>query len=203
MLVNNRNRNNKQHETNKPQRRKRVVVDKNTEIIVTNNTPHRLIVDNPRMQSSLDLESHGDSDYLTVADLRVIMNTNKRILEGFDLILTDVADGSYELEDVIVYLGLERAYNDYFSLSPNWKRGQVSESDIKDFILKSNPQRFKEVMNNVDDKLRKTIIQTAIVLFKLNEFGDYNKMQVIRDYTNDDIFADAEETEIDENVTLI
>ncbi|HDR7263679.1 TPA: hypothetical protein QCW91_002075 [Bacillus cereus] len=187
----------------RPQRRKRVNVDRNTEVIVVNNEMWRFVYDNPKMQTALDMEKHGDEDYITVSDLRVILNSNRKILEGFSLLITEVVGGEYELEDVLVYLGLDKKYDEYFSLSPEWKRGQVESSDVKEFVLKSNVQKFKHIMETVDAKLSKKIIETAITLFKTGEFGDYQKMQVIRKYAGDDIFADAEETEIDENVEII
>ncbi|WP_257132852.1 hypothetical protein [Bacillus thuringiensis] len=187
----------------RPQRRKRVNVDRNTEVIVVNNEMWRFVYDNPKMQTALDMEKHGDEDYITVGDLRVMLNSNRKILEGFSLLITEVVGGEYELEDVLVYLGLDKKYDEYFSLSPEWKRGQVESSDVKEFILKSNAQKFKHIMETVDSKLSKKIIETAVTLFKTGEFGDYQKMQVIRSYAGDDIFADAEETEIDENVEII
>lgn len=202
----NNSRNNRQEQNQRderPQRRKRVNIDRNTEVIVVNNEMWRFVYDNPKMQTALDMEKHGDEDYITVSDLRVILNSNRKILEGFSLLITEVVGGEYELEDVLVYLGLDKKYDEYFALSPNWKRGQVEASDIKEFILKSNAQKFKHVMETVDSKLVKKIVETAITLFKTGDFGDYQKMQIIRKYVGDDIFLDAEETEIDDSVTII
>lgn len=202
----NNSRNNRQEQNQRderPQRRKRVNIDRNTEVIVVNNEMWRFVYDNPKMQTALDMEKHGDEDYITVSDLRVILNSNRKILEGFSLLITEVVGGEYELEDVLVYLGLDKKYDEYFALSPNWKRGQVEASDIKEFILKSNAQKFKHVMETVDSKLVKKIVETAITLFKTGDFGDYQKMQIIRKHVGDDIFLDAEETEIDDSVTII
>ncbi|KEK23951.1 hypothetical protein [Bacillus gaemokensis] len=201
----NNNRNNRPElnkRDEKPQRRKRVNIDRNTEVIVVNNELWRFVYDNPKMQTALDMESRGDEDYITVGDLRVILNSNRKILEGFSLLITEVVGGEYELEDVLVYLGLDKKYDEYFALSPEWKRGQVDSSDIKEFILKSNTQKFKHVMETSDSKLVKKIIETAVGLFKLGEFGDYQKMQVIRKHVGDEIFEDAEATEVDEDLRI-
>lgn len=183
----------------KPKRRKRVNVDRNTEVIVVNNEPGRFIYNNQRMQTALDMENHGDEEYVTVGDLRVILNSSRKVLEGFKILITDVVNEEYELEDVLVYLGLDKVYESYFSLSPEWKHGQVDSSDIKEFILKSNSKKFKAILETVDAKLRNKIVETSIVLFKLGEFADYQKMQSIRKFTDDEIFLDAEDSEIDED----
>ncbi|WP_144472827.1 hypothetical protein [Bacillus pumilus] len=187
----------------KPKRRKRVNVDRNTEVIVVNNESGRFIYNNQRMQTALDMENHGDEEYVTVGDLRVILNSSRKVLEGFKILITEVVGDEYELEDILVYLGLDKVYESYFSLSPEWKRGQVESSDIKEFILKSNNKKFKAILETVDAKLRNKIVETSIVLFKLGEFADYQKMQSIRQFTDDDIFLDAEESEVDEDSMTI
>jgi len=187
----------------KPKRKQRVNIDRNTEVVVVNNELGRFIFDNPRMITSLDMLNHGDEDYITVADLRVILNTSRKVLEGFSLLITEVVNGEYELEDVLVYLGLDKAYEEYFSISPEWKQGNVQSADIKEFIQKSKAPQFKIVLETVDVKLRNKIIEASVALFKLGQFGDYQKMQAIRKLVNDDLFLDAEETEIDEEVIRI
>lgn len=187
---------NKQKEDN-PQRRKRVNIDRDVEVVVVNNTFGRFIYSNPRISTAFDMENYGDEDYITVGELRTMINSHRKIFENFMLLITDILDDRYTLEDLLVYLGLDKRYEEYFSMSPNWKRGQVEVGDMQQFIEKSSPQRFKQFMESVDERLRNKIIETAVALFKLGRFGDYTKMQVIRKFVNDDVFLDAEDTEID------
>jgi hypothetical protein len=187
---------NKQKE-DKPQRRKRVNIDRDVEVVVVNNTFGRFIYSNPRISTAFDMANYGDEDYITVGELRTMVNSHRKIFENFMLLITDILDDRYTLEDLLVYLGLDKRYEEYFSMSPNWKRGQVEVGDMQQFIEKSSPQRFKQFMESVDERLRNKIIETAVALFKLGRFGDYTKMQVIRKFVNDEIFLDAEDTEID------
>lgn len=201
---NSRNQRNNHNERNnrpaRPERRRRVIVDKNVEVVIVNNTFGRFFYQNPRTSQIIDMERWGDQDYITVGDLRTILNSNRKILENYMLLLVEVLDDEYSLEDVLNYLGLAKKYDEYFSILPKHKRGQVEVGDIENFIIKSNPQRFKEHMERMDHRLRSRVIEVAVTLFKLRKFTDYSKMEVIEKFTNDELFEDAKLTEIDEYI---
>lgn len=196
----NHSRNNNQN--SRPQRRRRVSVDRDVEVVVVSNALGRFFYENPRMSMVLDMEKIGSEEYVTVGDLRTILNSNRKILEGFDLLITEVLDSEYTVEDVLLFLGLDKKYKEYFSLTR--KKGQdIPEvGDIKDFLTKAPQHVFESQMENMDAKLRRKVIETAVTLFKLKQFGDYNKMQVIQGYVNDELFDDAKETEVDEDVYI-
>lgn len=193
-----RNQNQRVAET--PKRKRRVNIDKNVEVVLVNNTFSRFIYDNPRVSTTFDMLAYGDEEYITVGDLRTMVNSSRKIFEGFSLLITEILDDEYTLEDLLVFLGLDRKYEEYFSMTPNSTNDMVAVGDIQTFILKSKPQRFEQMLESMSDKLRNRIIETSIVLFKLGQFGDYQKMQVIRKIVNDDVFLDAEDTEIDVEV---
>lgn len=202
---NNRNRSNNQdrnRQQQKPQRKRRVNVDRNVELVVISNVHHKFFYENPRMSMIIDLQKIGDEEYLTVGDIRTILNSNRRIIEGFQLIITDVLDSEYTLEDVLIYLGLDKKYEEYYSLSRKSMGAQAEVTDIKNFILNSPVQVFEKAMNNIDEKLRTRVIEASVVLFKLKEFGDYNKMSIIESFVNDELFADAKETEVNDDIYI-
>ncbi|MFJ8247297.1 hypothetical protein [Peribacillus asahii] len=185
----------------KPQRRRRVAVDRNVEVVVVSNVIGNFYYANPRMTNIIDLHHIGDEEYVTVGDLRTILNSNRKILEGFQLLLTEVVDGAYELEDVLIFLGLDRKYEEFFALNKNG--GRVAKvTDIKDFLMQTPTKTFEKMMETMDPKLRSRIIEASVTLFKLKEFGDYNKMRVIQSYVSDDLFDDAEETEVNDEIYI-
>ena len=184
-----------------PERRRRVAVDRNVEVVVVSNTIGRFYYENPRMVNIIDLHHIGDEEYVTVGDLRTILNSSRKILEGFQLLLTEVVNPEYDLEDVLIFLGLDRKYEEYFSLTGK-KNGIADVNDMKNFLIKTPVKTFEKIMENIDPKLRTRIIEAAVTLFKLKEFGDYNKMQIIESYVNDELFDDAKETEIDEEIYI-
>lgn len=200
----NRNERNERNERpQRPQRRRRVNVDRNIEVIVVSNViGSKFFYENPRMSQNIDLAKIGDEEYITVGDLRTMLNSNRKILEGFQLLITDVVDNEVTLEDVLIYLGLDRKYEEYYSLA-NKQDGELAEvTDIKNFLLKAPINAFEKTMEKIDSKLRTRVIEMAVVLFKLKEFGDYNKMRIIESYVNDELFADANETEVDEDIYI-
>lgn len=190
-----------QAQQNRPQRRRRVAVDRNVEVVVVSNVIGRFYYENPRMTQVIDLHHIGDEEYVTVGDLRTIINSSRKILEGFDLLLTEVIDSEHTLEDVLVFLGLDAKYDEYFSLS-NGRTGSPQATDIKDFLVNTPARAFEKIMKTIDPKLRSKIIEISVTLFKLKEFGDYNKMRIIESYVSEDLFDDAEATEVDEDIYI-
>lgn len=184
-----------------PQRRRRVAIDRNTEVVVISNVIGNFYYENPRMATIIDLNHIGDEEYVTVGDLRTIVNSDRKILEGFQLLITEVLDNQYELEDVLIFLGLDRKYEEYFSLT-NGRKSINGASDIKDFLTNTPFKSFEKIMKNIDPKLRTRIIESAVTLFKLKEFGDYNKMQLIKSFVHDDLFDDAEVTEVENDIYI-
>jgi len=180
----------------RPQRKRRINIDRNVEVVVMNNTFGRFIYENPRMTMVIDMENYGDEEYVTVGDLRVILNSNRKILENFMLLITEVLDDNLTLEDVLLFLGLDKKYKEFFALNHR-KNSSANVRDIQYFIIKSNPEKFERMMENMDERLRNRVIDTSVKLFKLKKLTDYRKMQVIRKFVNDDLFLDAEETDID------
>jgi len=185
----------------RPERRRRVSIDRGVEIVVVSNVIGRLYYENPRMAQIIDLHHIGDEEYVTVGDLRTILNSSRKMLEGFDLLITEVVDGTHELEDVLVFLGLDRKYEEFFSLTGS-KDGIAKTSDLKAFLVNTPVPKFEKIMKTIDPKLRSKIIESAVVLFKLKQFGDYNKMQIIESYVSDELFDDAKETEVDSDIYI-
>lgn len=191
-----------QAQKDKPERRRRVSIDRNVEIVVVSNVIGRFFYENPRMTQIIDLQHIGDEEYVTVGDLRTILNTSRKTIEGFDLLLTEVVDGSHDLEDVLIFLGIDRKYKEFFSLNRSNTSGIPDTSDLRHFLTNTPVSSFEKIMKTIDPKLRAKIIEASIVMFKLKQFGDYNKMSIIESYVNDDIFDDAKVTEIDNDIYI-
>ncbi|MCY7947022.1 hypothetical protein [Bacillus atrophaeus] len=184
-----------------PKRRRRVSVDRDVEVVIVSNTIGNFYYENPRMNMAIDLEHINDEEYVTVGDLRTILNSNRRILEGFSILITEVLSDDYTLDDVLTFLGLNNKYDEFYSLSrKSDKKAEVN--DIKDFLLKAPVSSFEKTMKKISGSLRERVIETAITMFKLKEFGDYNKMSIIEGYVNDEIFLDAKVSEVVEDIYI-
>jgi hypothetical protein len=185
-----------------PERRRRVAVDRDVEVVIVSNCLWDFFYENPRMSQVIDLQHINDEEYVTVGDLRTILNSNRKILEGFDILITEVLSDEYSLEDVLLFLGLDKKYDEYYSLSRKSQGSRAEVGDIKDFLTKAPVSVFEKKMETMDAKLRSKVISTAITLFKLKELDDYNKMRIIQQYVSDEIFDDAQETEVDNDIYI-
>ncbi|HFK1434973.1 TPA: hypothetical protein ACGXNJ_005127 [Bacillus cereus] len=190
-------RQNRERLEKKPVRR-RVNVDRDTMCVIVNNSFGQFFYENPRMTEQISMERHGDETEVSVNDLRAMVNSGRKNLEGFSIIITEVLDPEYTLEDVLGYLGLTKVYDELYALS----NGDSDPDTIKNFIQRTSAKKFKEVMESMSPKLRAKVIETSVKLFKLDEFGDYTKMKVIEEYVNEDLFDDAEETEINDEIEI-
>lgn len=189
----NRNRNRNEQRNARPSRPARVKVDRDTEVVVMNNTFGRFIHNNPRLSMIIDLDRFGDEEYLTVADLRTIANTNKKIFENFELIILEVPDGQNTVEEVVNFLGLGKHYESYFKAV-----GSNGNASLKDFVLRSDEEQFERTLNSMEKGLRNKVVDLSVKLFKMKQLKDYGKMQVIQEITgNEDLFDDAKGSEID------
>lgn len=198
----NNHRSNNRNERQRPQRRRRVTVDRDVEVVIVSNTTNRFYYENPRMNMVIDLHHIGDEEYVTVGDLRTILNSNRKILESFEILITEVVDEQYTVEDVLIFLGLDRKYREYFSLVRKDMNSMAEVTDIKNFLIKAPLHVFEDQMAKMDDKLRGKVIEMSVKLFKLKQFSDYNKMQIVSEYVNEELFDDAKETEIDEDIYI-
>lgn len=174
-------------------RRKRVVIDKDVEVLIVNNSPRkRIILGHDKVASLVDLEQSGDEEYITVGELKLLVNTNRKLFEGFSVLITEILHDEFTLEDLVSFVGLEKAYAEYWSLKTNAKDKSVQVGDIEAFILKSNEKRFDEILSTVNSQLKEKIIFLSINLFREGQFKDYSKMQTIRKLTDEDLFDDLE-----------
>lgn len=163
----------KKPETTK--RKKRVVVDRDTEVIFMNNTNGGLFYRCPKTHSVYDMQEYGDEDYITVEQLLIMNNTSRKMLKELWVLLIDTADDDVEIEDVITYLGLDSLYND-----------EVAPEDIEDFILKSKDDKFEKSLNKMGKTLQAKVVEHSILLFREGKLNSFSKMSVLKDFVDDE-----------------
>ena len=158
--------------------RKRVVVDRNTEVVFMNNTSGNLFYRCPKTNSVFDLYEYGDTDYITVDQLLAMNNSNRKILKELWIILLDVITEGVEIEDVWTYLGVDNLYNDI-----------IKPEDVDGFIKKSPENKFKNALNKMNKVLATKVIERAIVLYKNGELNSVTKINILKEFTNnEDLF---------------
>lgn len=175
-------------------------IDKDFEISITNNLYGGFYYSSPNGDFIIDMENHGDEDYVTFGDLKSLMSRNRKFLIDLNLVINDVVGDEYTLEEVIKSLKIEDSYNELLSLDEQ-KLSEVEYIDIdmiKDFVKEAEPERIAKILENKKSKLRYCIAETCTELYKNGELTDYNIMKhVAEKLGHDDVqsfWADIEAT---------
>ena len=161
-------------------------VDPDTEIIVMNNVKGSFFYRSQGDGLVLDLDHFGDEEYVTFGDLKKMMKRKRVILEKLKLIIVDVDSEEYTVDDVVAALRLTDTYNELKSITD----GEIGATGIEEFILNSESEDLERLMASKKSKLKNTILETAVELYRKGRLSDYNKMRTFAKYTGGKYFAD-------------
>lgn len=107
------------------------------------------------------------SDYaeITLGELYEVVSKAKGFFVDYSLILTDVFNEEYSLDDIMVYLGLDKMYKDVDGVNADFIEEilELDDSDFEDEIDK---------IKNKNKKLIQAIASRAIYMTK-SEYEDY------------------------------
>lgn len=157
---------------------KRVVVDRETEVIFMNNTNGNLFYRCPKTHATYDMYEYGDTDYITVEQLMIMNNTSRKMLKELWVLLLDTASEDTEITDVLKYLGLENLYTDI-----------VAPEDIDNFVVKSPDSKFSNTLNKMDKVLAKKVVERSVILYREGKFNSLAKLNAVKEFVgNDDLF---------------
>lgn len=157
---------------------KRVVVNRDTEVIFMNNTNGNLFYRCPKTHATYDMYEYGDTDYITVEQLLIMNNTSRKMLKELWILLVDVATEGVELDDVLKYLGIDKLYKD-----------EVAPEDIDNFILKSPDTKFAKTLEKMDKVLAQKAIERSVALYREGKFNSLAKLNAIKEFTdNEELF---------------
>ena len=143
-------------------------IDKNSEILVMNNCRGGFIYHCPKTHEVIDLGERGDTQVITVETLIHMKNTAKRILEKYWLLVIDVLDEEFTVEELFKYTGLEK-YGEYM----------LDMDGTLDNILTMNYGQFQEVIQSLDKNLLSRLVEYAVELYADEKFSDHNKMTIL------------------------
>lgn len=200
------NRNNKKQNKNmntrpsqeKPKRRRRVNIDRNVEVLIVNNTFGRLVFNNSRMTAKVDMQDYGDDQYITVGDLKTMTSSAKKMFESFEILIVDILDDEYELEDLLNFVGLFEQYSKFFGNDVK----ELNVGDMNSFIINSSEKQFEGLMRKASRPLRFKIAQNSAVLIKAKRLSNMNKIAILEELVGEDVIADIRSTEVNEDLQI-
>lgn len=158
------------------ERQKRKKIDKDTEIIIRNNS-HGMF-EAPGMDSNIFLEKQNDEESVTFGELRKL----RKFLETMDIVIAEVNSEEFTLYDVITALRL-KVYDDYFKYVLGEDEEEfdsidyISPEAFEEFIIDCDQDEFTKVLKT---KLKNQVIETSVNLYKEHRLADYAKMTLIR-----------------------
>lgn len=162
-------------------------IDKNSEILVMNNCRGGFIYHCSKTHEVIDLGERGDTQAITVETLIHMKNTSKKILEKYWLLVIDVLDEDFTVEELLAYAGLEK-YGEYM----------LDMDGTLDNIITMNYDSFQGVINSLDKNLLSRLVEYTVDLYDRGDFSDHNKMMMLEKavgrtgiYENIDIAKEA------------
>ena len=108
----------------------------------------------PRDGIIFDIMS-GESTRILLSDAVEMANKSPKFFKDYLLIITDVYDDNYTLEDILLYLGLDTLYKDIEN---------HNEDFIEQLIVDSTDDEFKDKLSTMDKKFIQNIACRMIIM---------------------------------------
>lgn len=185
---------NEQPKRRKTLRELRRLLNRDTEVLVMNNTQGTFYYYCPKTHMSMRLEEFGDSEIVTMEVLEGMKNRGKSIFKNYYLVILDVYPeenlvDEIDVSDVLTYLGISDLYetiNDELE-----KYGDIYSDEFFDsLLLDKDLDDFKRILDKMHLGLARRLATRAHVLFKDKEFDSGNKMNLLQDKIGvEDLFA--------------
>ena len=185
---------NEQPKRRKTLRELRRLLNRDTEVLVMNNTQGTFYYYCPKTHMSIRLEEFGDSEIVTMEVLEGMKNRGKSIFKNYYLVILDVYPeenlvDEIDVSDVLTYLGISDLYetiNDELE-----KYGDIYSDEFFDsLLLDKDLDDFKRILDKMHLGLARRLATRAHVLFKDKEFDSGNKMNLIQEKIGvEDLFA--------------
>ena len=185
---------NEQPKRRKTLRELRRLLNRDTEVLVMNNTQGTFYYYCPKTHMSMRLEEFGDSEIVTMEVLEGMKNRGKSIFKNYYLVILDVYPeenlvDEIDVSDVLTYLGISDLYetiNDELE-----KYGDIYSDEFFDsLLLDKDLDDFKRILDKMHLGLARRLATRAHVLFKDKEFDSGNKMNLIQEKIGvEDLFA--------------
>lgn len=147
-------------------------IDKETEVIIANNTNGGFFYQSPNGALIIDLDEKGDEEYVTLADLKSIMSRKRRILEDLELLIVDVLSDEVTLDDVASYLRISDSYNELKSIAD----GDISTETIYDFVVNGDREHIARIVKSDKSKIRKRLFEATVEAYRNGDLTDLNKL---------------------------
>ena len=136
-------------------------IDKDTDIEVTSNVRASFgYLD--KKGTTIDLDNHGDSDYITFGELKSMASgKHKKTLHNMYILITDIEDPNFTVDDVINQLRL----NKYYDAAKEVLQTEFIDADtFDDFVENSDIKDILKAVKN--ENLISGLTESAVELHR-------------------------------------
>lgn len=106
---------------------------------------------------------------ISLEDLYEVTHKAPGFFRDHDLIISYVYSDEFDLDDILMYLGIYDIYENIDNKDENYIENLIYESDMSE---------FKEALDN-DARLCRAVAQAMLVEYKTNEYHDSQKLNYI------------------------
>lgn len=184
--------------TKKPRktfRELRKLLNRDTEILIMNNTQGGFFYKCPRTHRDIDMSDFGDTEVVTLEVLEGMKNKGKKLLKNYFIMIVDVypdpsIEDELDIQDVLVYLGIEDLYepiNDELEYN-----GELySEEFFDNLIINKDRDSFNKLVDKFNKTLLNQLVQRSVYLYQTGKFDSRYKMDKLQEKLGiEDLFSD-------------
>ncbi|MGL5348274.1 MAG: hypothetical protein ACRDA3_13065 [Peptostreptococcaceae bacterium] len=180
--------------TRKSFRELRRLLNRDTEVLVMNNTQGTFYYYCPKTHMSIRLEGFGDTEIVTMEVLEGMKSRGKSIFQNYYLIILDVypdidVEDEIEVGDVLTYLGVGDLYT---SINNELEKYGETYSDefFDSLLIDMELNDFRKIVSKMSYGLVRQLATRGHVLFEEGKFDSRNKMSALEEKTGiKDLFA--------------
>lgn len=162
----------------------RKLIDKDTEVVIMNNTAGMFVYECPRTRAYFELQEYGDTDVMTVEQLNIMKNQHRRILENYWIVPIESIEDGIETSDILRYLSLDSLYKDC----------EISYETLDNILLNTKYSNFTTLVDKLNNKMVERLVERGVELYKRKKFVDLSKMKVLeKTIGREGFFSELEE----------
>lgn len=152
-------------------RRRRVQIDRDVEVVIVNFTSGTFFYKDPKTHNRYRMNNFGDEEYITIDELMTMKNRHRAYLENMWIVIVDVLDDRYTVEDVMSFLRLENAC-------------ALEVERVDEFIYDATGDLFERVVSHTGTAFSKRVCERTLTLYREGSLRDMNKVYTIAKLTD-------------------
>lgn len=150
-------------------KKSRNTLNKDLEVEVMNITSGKVFHRCPKTNQVIEMAEFGDTEVMTMEQLNAMKNRERKTLENFWMVITDVYSDEVEIDDVLDALRLSSIYNGM----------RFDENVLDNVIIELTFEEFEEIIHEMKPQLVLRVAERMKVLLTKGQFGDMYKMDYI------------------------